>query len=78
MVGYMFSVVTPPEEKGVSTANLDFPRMLPGHKQAAKLSLERASKGLMNKGVSRVIGRVMTMGPGDIRLAEKMGSSIYD
>jgi hypothetical protein len=78
MVGYMFSVITPSEGGAVSTANLDFPRMLPGHEQAAESLVERAFDTLKRKGVSRVVGRVTTMCPGDIRLAERAGFSISD
>lgn len=78
MVGYMFSLVTPLGDNGSSTANLDFPRMMPGHEQAAELLLERAFETLNKKRVSRVVGRVTTMCPGDIRLAEKAGFSISD
>jgi hypothetical protein len=76
MVGYMVSTVTPLGEGDVSTANLDFPRMLPGHEPAAKLLIERSFETLKEKGISRVVGRVTTMCPADIRLAEKMGFSI--
>ena len=78
MVGYMFSVITPSEGGAVSTANLDFPRMMPGHEQAAELLVERAFETLKRRGVSRVVGRVTTMCPGDIRLAERVGFSISD
>jgi hypothetical protein len=78
MVGYMFSIVTPSGEGDVATANLDFPRLLPGHEQAAELLMERAFETLRQKGISRVVGRVTTMCPGDIRLAERMGFSIRD
>jgi hypothetical protein len=78
MVGYTFSVVTPSEGGGVSTANLDFPRMLPGHEEAAELLIERAFETLKRKGVSRVVGRVTTMCPGDIRLAGRVGFSVSD
>ena len=72
MVGYMFSTLLPVGEDD-STANLEFPRMLPGHEPAAELLVERAFESLKGKGVSRVVGRVTSMCPGDIRLAEKMG-----
>jgi hypothetical protein len=78
MVGYMFSVVTPAEEGDVPTASLDFPRLLPGHEPAAELLMERAFETLKKKGVSRVVGRVTTMCPGDIRLAERVGFAIRD
>jgi hypothetical protein len=78
MVGYMFSLVTPSGDSDVSKADLDFPRMMPGHEQAAELLIERAFETLKKKGVSRVVGRVTTMCPGDIRLAEKTGFSIKD
>jgi hypothetical protein len=78
MVGYSFSVVAPPDESGPITANLDFPRMLPGHEGAAELLVEQALEVLRNRGVSRVQGRVTTMVPADIRLAEKMGFAISD
>jgi len=78
MVGYMFSIVTPSEEGDVSTADLDFPRMMPGHEQAAELLIERAFETLKEKGVSLVTGRVTTMCPGDVQLAEKTGFSISD
>jgi hypothetical protein len=78
MVGYMFSVVTPPGDDGVTSATLDFPRMVPGHEGAAELLMERAFEVLRRKGVSRVLARVTTMCPGDIRLAERTGFSISD
>jgi len=78
MVGFMYSLVTPSEDGDVSKANLDFPRMLPGHEQAAEPLIERAFEMLKKKGVSCVVGRVTTMRPGDILLAEKMGFSIND
>jgi hypothetical protein len=78
MVGYMFSVVTPSGEDDVATANLDFPRMMPGHEQAAELLIERAFDALKKKRVSLVTGRVTTMCPGDIQLADKVGFSISD
>ena len=78
MVGYMFSIITPSEDGAAPTANLDFPRMIPGHEEAAELLIERAFERLMEKGVSRIEGRVTTMCPGDIRLAETSGFSISD
>jgi hypothetical protein len=78
MVGFMFSLITPSGDDGISTAILDFPRMLPGHERAADLLVERAFETLRKKGVTRVTGRVTTMVPGDIRLAEKMGFSVHD
>jgi hypothetical protein len=78
MVGYMFSVVTSPGDDGVTSATLDFPRMMPGHEGAAELLVERAFDVLKRKGVSRVLARVTTMCPGDIRLAERTGFSISD
>jgi hypothetical protein len=78
MVGYMFSLVTPLGDSGISTANLDFPRMLPGHEQAAALLIAKALESLRKKGISRVVGRVTTMCPNDVQLAEKMGFTISD
>jgi hypothetical protein len=78
MVGYMFSIVTPSREGEASTATLDFPRLMPGHEQAAELLMESALETLRKKGVSRVVGRVTTMCPGDIRLAGQTGFSIRD
>jgi hypothetical protein len=78
MVGYMLSIIPSLGDGAVSTANLDFPRMMPEHEQAAELLIERAFETLKKKGVSRVVGRVTTMCPGDIRLAEKTGFSIND
>ncbi len=78
MVGYMFSIVTPSEQGGGSIANLDFPRMMPGHEPAAELLMERAFETLKKKGVSLITGRVTTMCPGDIQLAERTGFAISD
>ena len=78
MVGYMFSLRMSSGEGTVSTASLEFPRMLPGHEQSAELYLERAFETLKKKRITRVVGRVTTMCPGDIRLAEKTGFSISD
>lgn len=49
MVGYMFSVVTPSSGDDVYSAHLDFPRMMPGHEQAAELLIERAFETLKKK-----------------------------
>ncbi len=76
MVGYMFSIVSPTAEGETPSAVLDFPRVLPGHEPAAKLLLQRAFERLCAKGVRRVTGRLTTMSPGDISLAEKMGFRI--
>jgi hypothetical protein len=78
MVGYMFSLISEPENCGVVSANLDFPRMMPGHEQAAELLMQKALATLKEKGVSHVIGRITTMCPGDVSLAEKMDFSISD
>lgn len=77
MVGYMFSLIAT-SEGGERTASLEFPRMLPGHEPAAELLVEKALTTLKEKDVSRVTGRVTSMCPGDIPLAEKMGFSIFD
>lgn len=78
MVGYIFSAIMPSAGDAANTANLDFPRMLPGHEQAAELLMDRAFEALKSRGISRVVGRVTTMCPGDIRLAERAGFSIRD
>lgn len=78
MVGYMFSLIIPSGEGTTPTANLDFPRMLPGHEEAAELLIGKAFETLRKKGVSHIEGRVTTMCPGDVRLAEKTGFSIRD
>lgn len=78
MVGYMVSLVTPSGDRASSIANLDFPRMMPGHEKAAGLLIQRALETLKDKNVSRVMGRVTTMCPGDIRLAEKSGFTLWD
>src|SRR5512140_545335 len=63
MVGYLVSSVIPSGDGAICTANLDFPRMLPGHEQAAGMLLESAFYTLRKKGVCRVVGRVTTMCP---------------
>ncbi len=78
MVGYLYSLIQPTGEDGVLTATLEYPRILPGHEQAAAPLMEWAFKILKEKGVSRVSGRVTTMCPGDIELAERMGFAIRD
>ncbi len=80
MVGYVFSLCQPSgdNDNKETIATLEFPRMLPGHEQAAELLIEKALETLRKKGVARVVGRVTTMCPGDILLAEKMGFSISD
>ncbi len=78
MVGYMFSIISPSIEGGAISATLDFPRMIPGHEGAAEMLIAKAFKTLRAKGVSRVVGRVTTMSPGDIRLAEQVGFTIRD
>ena len=78
MVGYIVSSVILSGDGAICTANMDFPRMLPGHEQAARLLIEKAFETLREKGVSRVVGRVTTMCPADLHLAEKTGFSISD
>jgi len=78
MVGYVVSQITSSAGDRGSIANLELPRVLPGHQQAAELLLEWAIETLKRKGVSCVVGRLTTMCPGDIRLAEKMGFSIRE
>ena len=78
MVGFMFSVITPSQNDDPLTATLNFPRLLPGHEQAAESLIERALIRLTDKGVTRVSGRVTTMCPRNIELAEKMGFTIRD
>jgi hypothetical protein len=78
MVGYMYSLVKPMGDDGVTSAYLDFPRMVPGNEPAAELLIEKTLQTLHHKGVSRLYGHVNTMVPGDIRLAEKMGFTIKD
>lgn len=78
MVGYMFSIIKPGEQGDVSTAVLDFPRMMPGHEQAAELLVEKAYATLKGRGISLVTGHVTTMHPAHIQLAEKMGFTVSD
>ncbi len=78
MVGYMFFLISPAGSDRRLTATLEFPRMIPGHEQAAELLMERAFQACREKGVSRVFGRVTTMCPDDIQLAQKMGFTIRD
>jgi hypothetical protein len=79
MVGYLITSIAPPERgEAARDAQLDFPRALPGHEGAAGLLLERALKTLARKGVERVTGRVSTMVPEEIRLAETMGFSLSE
>ena len=78
MVGYVVSRITPSDDDAVSGAHLDFPRMMPGHEHAAEQLIERALDTLEKKGVSHIMGRVTTMCPGEIQLAEKTGFSISD
>jgi hypothetical protein len=78
VVGYLFYQVMPAGEGETLAATLEFPRMSPGHEPAAGLLLDRAFETLKARGVSRVVGRVTTMCPGDIQLAESSGFSIHD
>jgi hypothetical protein len=78
MVGYIVSEISRPQDDSALKANLDFPRMLPGHEPASELLIEKAFETLKKKGVSRISGRVTTMCPKDILLAEKEGLSVYD
>ncbi len=77
MVGYMFSTIRETDDAEL-IANLDFPRMMPGHEAAAELLVEQAFQTLKKKGVYHIEGRVTTMCPGDIHLAEKTGFCIRD
>jgi hypothetical protein len=78
MVGYMVSRIRPPEEGNPSFAVLDFPRMLPGHEDAAELLVEKAVETLNEKNISQVKGHLTTMYPLQIDLAEEMGFRISD
>ena len=44
MVGYLSAIITRREEDGDFTAQIDFPRMLPGHEPAAELLMESGFK----------------------------------
>jgi len=76
MVGYQTSNLMSGE--GQTTASLDFPRLLPGHDQAAMILLEKALETLRNKGVSKVVGRVSSMIPDEVTWAEKAGFAIKE
>ena len=76
MVGYSFSLIEPDSDGSSSKATFEFPRVLPGHESADELLIEKAMIVLREKGVSRVTGRVTTMCPDQIRLAEKSGFSL--
>lgn len=78
MVGYAFSLVAPAEGGEPASATLDFPRVIPGHEAAARLLLDRALEALRAKGVTRVVGRVSTMAPRDIKLAAEAGFTLRD
>jgi hypothetical protein len=78
MVGYIFSTISIDENREEYRATIDFPRMLPGHQQAADLLVKAAMERLKDKGVSCIVGRVTDMCPADIELAEKFGFSIFD
>ena len=78
MVGYTFFTIISSEQSDVPTANLEFPRMLHGHEQAAELLLKKAFVNLRGMGISKITGRVTTMCPADIELAERTGFTISD
>jgi len=78
MVGYVFFVITPPGHGEAAIATLDFPRVMPGHAPAAELLIEKALESLKKRGVARVVGKVTTMCPDDIQLAERADFSISD
>ena len=52
--------------------------MMPGHEQGAEILMEKAFQTLKARGVLRVNGRVITMAPSDIQLAEATGFEISD
>jgi hypothetical protein len=78
MVGYMVSSIKTPEENQPSFAVLDFPRMLPGHEQAAGLLVTKAIETLQERDISLVKGHLTTMYPLHIDVAEEMGFKISD
>lgn len=78
MIGYMSSRIQEPGADGHVHAAIEFPRMLPGHEPAAELLLGKAINNLSQRGVSRLSGRVNSMAPGDIPLAEKAGFQVMD
>lgn len=78
LVSYAYTTILPAGNDGILPANLEFPRMLPGHEKAAWMLIQRACEILKNKGVKRVISRVSDMSPGEFQLAEENGFSITD
>jgi hypothetical protein len=52
--------------------------MVPGHEAAAELLVMKALDVLKRKGVNRINGRVTTMCPSDIELAETCGFTLSD
>ena len=74
----MFSLISIDETNTGRSAVIDFPRILPGHESAAELLIEKAFSTLRRKGITRITGRVTTMCPGDVKLAEKTGFKMFD
>jgi len=73
LVGYMTSQLSQASPGQPASAQFDFPRLLPGHEQAAELLLIRMLEVLRGRGIHLLRGRVSTMCPGDILLAEQAG-----
>jgi hypothetical protein len=76
VVGYLFFDIA--AEGETPSANLEFPRMLPGHEEGASLLMERALAVIQQKGIHQITGRVSTMAPHEITLAEEFGFAIKD
>ncbi len=78
MVGYLTLSPIAIPDTGISATRIDFPKMKPGHEQAALLLIETALERIPKKGIQQVLGRVSTMNPKEIEWAEQAGFTIYD
>ncbi len=76
VIGFAGSRIDPASAQEAAT--IFFPRVMPAHEASAELLMENILDVLRDKGVSRVTGRVSTMCPHDIRLAESAGFAIRD
>ncbi|MBN1859498.1 hypothetical protein JW848_09885 [Candidatus Bipolaricaulota bacterium] len=77
-IGFVGATIAPVPNHESATATLFFPRVLPGHDKASELLLMELLRVLDRKAITHVTGRVTTMCPQEIRLAEDAGFSLRD
>ncbi|NSW53116.1 MAG: hypothetical protein HPY85_11480 [Anaerolineae bacterium] len=80
MVGHLtfFPQPAAPDSPDRVTVFMEFPRVLPGHPDAAQSLIIHAEQALRQKGIGHITGRLSTMNPQELPVMEKLGYTLRD